>query len=94
MGLVGGKTASLGEMTRELAREGVRVPPGFAVTTVAYDAVLDRGDTRRRLHGALRQRCGGRRVHDGSREGFRNVVLVAGSARCGIISDAEDAEAP
>jgi len=51
--LVGGKTASLGELTRALARDGVRVPPGFAVTTVAYDAVLDRGDTRRRLHDLL-----------------------------------------
>ncbi|HET6582270.1 MAG TPA: phosphoenolpyruvate synthase, partial [Nannocystaceae bacterium] len=53
VGLVGGKTASLGEMTRELGTDGVRVPPGFAVTTVAYDAVLDRGDTRRRLHDVL-----------------------------------------
>ena len=30
--LVGGKNASLGEMTRA----GIRVPPGFAITTTAY----------------------------------------------------------
>lgn len=34
---VGGKCASLGEMTRA----GVAVPPGFAVTTEAYMAMLD-----------------------------------------------------
>ena len=36
-GRVGGKCASLGEMTRA----GVAVPPGFAVTTDAYLAMLD-----------------------------------------------------
>ena len=34
--LVGGKNASLGELYRHLASEGVRVPNGFAVTTEAY----------------------------------------------------------
>lgn len=34
--LVGGKNASLGEMFRELAGRGVRVPDGFAVTADAY----------------------------------------------------------
>ncbi len=34
--LVGGKNASLGEMLRELASAGVRVPDGFAVTAEAY----------------------------------------------------------
>ena len=33
---VGGKNASLGEMIRELAGEGVRVPGGFATTAAAY----------------------------------------------------------
>jgi hypothetical protein len=33
---VGGKTASLGEMTRALAGSGVRLPTGFAVTADAY----------------------------------------------------------
>jgi len=34
---VGGKNASLGEMTRA----GIRVPPGFAITTTAYRDFLD-----------------------------------------------------
>ena len=34
---VGGKCASLGQMTQA----GVAVPPGFAVTTDAYAAMLD-----------------------------------------------------
>ena len=29
---VGGKNASLGEMVRNLARYGIKVPPGFATT--------------------------------------------------------------
>jgi pyruvate, water dikinase len=33
---VGGKNASLGEMYRELAANGVRVPDGFAITAGAY----------------------------------------------------------
>lgn len=33
---VGGKNASLGELLRTLAEQGVRVPPGFATTADAY----------------------------------------------------------
>jgi len=41
--LVGGKNASLGEMRRELTKQGVSVPNGFAVTVNAYHAFLDEG---------------------------------------------------
>ncbi len=34
--IVGGKNASLGEMVRELAGQGVKVPDGFAITAAAY----------------------------------------------------------
>ena len=37
---VGGKNASLGEMIRELAGQGVRVPGGFATTAAAYRHLL------------------------------------------------------
>ena len=37
---VGGKNASLGEMIRELAEQGVRVPGGFATTAGAYRQLL------------------------------------------------------
>ncbi|MEJ7843123.1 MAG: phosphoenolpyruvate synthase [Rubrobacter sp.] len=39
--VVGGKNASLGEMTRELGGLGVRVPDGYAVTADAYRHFLD-----------------------------------------------------
>ena len=39
--LVGGKNASLGEMTRELGALGVRVPDGYAVTADAYRYFLE-----------------------------------------------------
>ena len=51
--LVGGKNASLGEMYRELAAEGVRVPNGFAITADAYRHVLDQADAWPALHRAL-----------------------------------------
>jgi pyruvate, water dikinase len=50
---VGGKNASLGEMVRELAAQGVRVPNGFAITAAAYRHVLDQADAWPRLHKAL-----------------------------------------
>ena len=36
VGLVGGKNASLGEMLRAMAAEGIRVPPGYATTADAF----------------------------------------------------------
>lgn len=39
--LVGGKAASLGEMARHLAPAGVRVPPGFVLTTAAFRYFLE-----------------------------------------------------
>lgn len=41
VGRVGGKNASLGEMTRALQSKGVRVPDGFAITASAYRRFLD-----------------------------------------------------
>lgn len=46
---VGGKCASLGEMTRN----GVPVPPGFAVTTGAYLAMLDHQGLRAEIEALL-----------------------------------------
>ena len=36
VGIVGGKSASLGEMIGNLSSAGVRVPGGFATTASAY----------------------------------------------------------
>ena len=48
--LVGGKNASLGEMYRELAGQGVIVPNGFAITAEAYRYVLDQAGAWGKLH--------------------------------------------
>src|SRR6266508_3517829 len=49
IGLVGGKTASLGELYGQLGAAGVRVPDGFAVTAEAYRALLDADGLRERI---------------------------------------------
>jgi len=51
--VVGGKNASLGEMLRELAGEGVRVPDGFATTAAAYRHFIQVNGLKERLHGLL-----------------------------------------
>src|SRR5690242_8954201 len=46
---VGGKNASLGEMTAALAAAGIRVPGGFATTADAFREFLASGDLERRI---------------------------------------------
>jgi pyruvate, water dikinase len=41
--LVGGKNASIGEMYRELAGSGIRIPNGFAVTAHSFRYLLESG---------------------------------------------------
>lgn len=51
---VGGKNASLGELTRSLPVDGsVKVPPGFAITAAAYWHFLDTNGLRERLAAEL-----------------------------------------
>ncbi len=51
--LVGGKTASLGEMFRQLQPLGVRIPDGFAITATAYRDALDAAAAWAPLHALL-----------------------------------------
>ena len=51
--LVGGKNASLGEMYRELAPKGVKVPNGFAVTAEAYRYLLEQANLLPEMERAL-----------------------------------------
>jgi len=55
VGRVGGKNASLGEMTRALQAQGIRVPDGFATTAAAYRSFLDRAGLTERIAEALAQ---------------------------------------
>jgi pyruvate,water dikinase len=51
--MVGGKNASLGEMIRNLAGAGVRVPGGFATTAHAYREFVAQGGLAARIDTAL-----------------------------------------
>ena len=51
--LVGGKNASLGEMYRNLAASGVKVPNGFAVTAGAYRYFLEANGLTERIREAI-----------------------------------------
>ena len=51
--LVGGKNASLGEMYQNLAKEGIRIPNGFAITADAYCHILDVNGAWEKLHAQL-----------------------------------------
>jgi pyruvate,water dikinase len=53
--LVGGKNASLGEMIRNLTRRGVRVPGGFATTSLAYRDFLRQDGLHDRISDALKE---------------------------------------
>src|SRR3569623_1906113 len=55
VGLVGGKNASLGELYRNLAAEGVKVPNGFATTAAAYRHYLAHNHLDQRIHAALNE---------------------------------------
>ncbi len=51
--LVGGKTASLGELYSALSPEGIRVPNGFALTAAAYRDALTRAGAWEKLRALL-----------------------------------------
>ena len=51
--LVGGKNASLGEMFSQLSSQGILVPNGFAVTTRAYEYLLNENGLKEQLAEAL-----------------------------------------
>jgi len=51
--LVGGKNASLGEMLRELASKGVKVPDGFAITAEAFRHFIREAQLDERIRATL-----------------------------------------
>jgi pyruvate,water dikinase len=51
--LVGGKNASLGEMTRNLGKKGVNIPPGFAITAEAYKYVVEKAGISQKIKDTL-----------------------------------------
>ena len=72
VGLVGGKTASLGELYSTLASEGVAVPNGFAITADAYRDALSQPGVAEELH----------RLLDGlDKRKIKRLAAVAAKAR-------------
>lgn len=55
VGEVGGKNASLGELTHAFPGKSAPVPPGFAITAAAYWAFMDANNLRRPVGKLLRQ---------------------------------------
>ena len=52
--LVGGKTASLGEMYRHLTSKNINIPFGFAITAYAYRYLLERSQLEEKIRDALK----------------------------------------
>jgi pyruvate,water dikinase len=77
--IVGGKNASLGEMYRELAPKGVKIPNGFAISADAYWHVLNSCGTKDKLE-ELMQGLDKSNVIDLSERGklARELILSAG----------------
>lgn len=51
--IVGGKNASLGEMYRALASQGIQIPPGFAVTADAFSSLISHGKLSEKIYPLL-----------------------------------------
>ncbi len=75
---VGGKNASLGEMYNELAKQGVNVPYGFAITAYAYDYFIEKTGIKNKIYEIL-QGLDTRNVEDLMRRGkeIRELFLQA-----------------
>ena len=51
--IVGGKTASLGEMYQKLSAKGLRIPNGFGVTAAAYWQYLEENDLKKSIKATI-----------------------------------------
>lgn len=72
---VGGKNASLGELTRSLASSGVRVPEGFATTAAAYRAFVDANGLEAQIRSSIADYRGGRAALRETGEAIRELIL-------------------
>lgn len=76
VGQVGGKNASLGEMVRALAGQGVRVPDGFATTSFAYRAFVGANDLEPGIRRLLEKHRTGRASLRETGAGIRELFLA------------------
>jgi pyruvate,water dikinase len=71
---VGGKNASLGEMTQRLADTGIRIPPGFATTADAYRRFLEAGNLNGPIADLLAEKDRGRRTLAETGSAIRELI--------------------
>lgn len=71
---LGGKNASLGEMSRNMRSEGVPVPDGFAVTAAAYWAFMDANDLRAAISTTLEHIKGQQLTLDAGAKRIRELI--------------------
>lgn len=69
--IVGGKNASLGEMYKNLASQGVKVPNGFATTSAAYNYLLEQTN----LKGGIKKILAGLNTRDVTDLGKRGAAV-------------------
>lgn len=74
---IGGKNAALGEMISKLKEKGVKVPDGFATTSMAYWEFLDKNNIREELAGIL---------NNLDREDFSNLRDIGEKCRKTILN--------
>ena len=75
--LVGGKNASLGELTRNLTEKNIRVPFGFATTAGAYRTFIQDNVLGDRIASFLKDLDAGRAELAGVGESIRRLILEA-----------------
>jgi pyruvate,water dikinase len=75
--LVGGKNASLGELTRRLGDAGIRVPEGFALSARAYRDFLAHNDLAALIEGLLADYHQQRKSLEGAGAAIRQLFLDA-----------------
>ncbi|MEZ4703189.1 MAG: phosphoenolpyruvate synthase [Rhodothermales bacterium] len=73
--LVGGKNASLGEMTSTMRKEGIPVPQGFATTAAAYREFLRENGLEAAIRQHLAERGAGRRTLEETGQAIRALIL-------------------
>jgi pyruvate,water dikinase len=79
--LVGGKTASLGELYSVLSSQGVRVPNGFALTAMAYRDALTKAGAWEQLRGLLANVDKGRITDLAKRSKAARTIVYAATNR-------------
>ncbi len=88
--IAGGKNASLGEMIRSFAGEGIRIPAGFAVTAAAYRAFLEYNGLDGKIREQLARRAE-RKIPEGEAERVIRHLLLESDFPADMRGDILDA---